>query len=406
MDRSTRYRGWYCLVDHQRRRYQPSSKRQSATSNRPSAIAKRQLTSGNQQSPISRSHAETISPANHWRISPASAPLDRCTLARAILKRVSEVVPPSPVIAVVGPTASGKSSLGIELALQLGGEIINCDSVQVYQGIQIATAKVPLEERRGVPHHLIDFVSPHVNYTAGEWARIASATICEIQSRGSTPILVGGTGFYLRALRQPLFPSPPTDEQLRRRLNEIRQRRGPEHLFRILRRLDSATASELYPRDWPRVQRGIEVALQTGQPLSAQKGFRPEPQESARRLVVIALNPDRQNLYDRINVRTEQHFAAGLVEEVRSLLAAGVPSNSNALGAHGYRRVVEYLENKRDLASAIEQTKLDVRHYAKRQLTWFRREAGVEWFEGFGDDLSLQTEVISYLRSRLSTKTE
>lgn len=303
----------------------------------------------------------------------------------------------TPVIAVVGPTASGKSALGIAIALALKGEIINCDSVQVYQGIEIATAKVPFEERQGVPHHLIDFVPPHVNYTAGEWARDAEKTIEEIESRNRVPILVGGTGFYLRALRHPFFPSPPTNEELRRRLNEIREQHGPEHLYRILQRLDPPTAKQLFPRDWPRVQRGIEVVLQTGRPMSAQKHHRPEPHESALRLRVIALNPPRERLYQRINERTDAHFAAGLVAEVNGLLAQGVPAESNALGAHGYRRVVEYLQGKRDLASAIEQTKLDVRHYAKRQLTWFRREPGVEWYEGFGEDGELQDRVFRRL---------
>ncbi len=161
----------------------------------------------------------------------------------------------SNVIAIVGPTASGKSTLGIEVALQLGGEIINCDSVQVYQGIQIATAKVPIEERKGVPHHLIDFVPPEVNYTAGEWAREAIAKIEDIESRGLVPILVGGTGLYLRAWRNPFFLSPQTDEDVRRRINEMRKSRGAEYLHRVLQRLDPKSAAELYPRDWPRVQR-------------------------------------------------------------------------------------------------------------------------------------------------------
>jgi tRNA A37 N6-isopentenylltransferase MiaA len=185
--------------------------------------------------------------------------------------------PPNPIIAIVGPTASGKSTLGIMLALKLRGEIINCDSVQVYKGIQIATAKVPPEERQGVPHHLIDFVPPEINYTAGDWAREATNVIEEIENRGRLPILVGGTGLYLRALRQPFFPSPPTDEKLRKRLNKIRERRGSEHLYRILERLDAEMAEELYPRDWPRVQRAIEVRLQTGLPMSEQMDARPKP---------------------------------------------------------------------------------------------------------------------------------
>jgi len=303
------------------------------------------------------------------------------------------------IIAVVGPTASGKSELGIQIALHLDGEIINCDSVQVYQEIQIATAKVPLTERRGVPHHLIDFVPPAVTFTAADWARAAIDKIEEIEARGRVAILVGGTGFYLRALRRPFFPSPATDEELRARLTKIRERHGPERLHRILRRFDPKEADNLNVRDWPRVQRAIEFCLQTGERISQQRPARPEPPELGNRIRVIALNPPRAELYARINQRTEEHFANGLVDEVRDLLARGVPAKSSALGAHGYRRVVEYLKGERDLASAIEQTKLDVRHYAKRQLTWFRQEAGVEWIEGFGDNSEVRTEAFALLEA-------
>ena len=303
------------------------------------------------------------------------------------------------IIAIVGPTASGKSDLGIEVALRLGGEIINCDSVQVYQQIEIATAKVPLAERSGVPHHLIDFVSPYETFTAADWARAAIKTIEEIESRGRVAIIVGGTGFYLRALRRPFFPSPSTDEPLRQRLTKIRERHGPERLHRILSKFDSVEAEKLNARDWPRVQRAIEFYMQTGERISDERPLRPSPPEMANRLRVLALNPPRQELYARINQRTEQHFANGLVDEVSRLLNEGVPANSSALGAHGYRRVVEYLKGRRSLESAIEQTKLDVRHYAKRQLTWFRREAGVEWIEGFGDDPQVQSQVHMLLAS-------
>jgi tRNA dimethylallyltransferase len=301
------------------------------------------------------------------------------------------------IIAIVGPTASGKSALGIEVALRIGGEIINCDSVQVYQQIEIATAKVPFEERRGVAHHLIDFVSPLETFTAADWARAALRTIGEIESRGRVAVLVGGTGFYLRALRQPFFPSPATDEHLRQRLTKIRLHNGPERLHRILRRFDSDEAAKLNARDWPRVQRAIEFYLQTGEKISNQRPLRPSPPDVAKRLRIFALNPPRATLYERINQRTDQHFADGLIDEVRQLLERGVPANSSALGAHGYRRVVEYLDGSRTLESAIEQTKLDVRHYAKRQLTWFRREPGVEWIDGFGDDPQGQQRVLPLL---------
>jgi tRNA dimethylallyltransferase len=298
-----------------------------------------------------------------------------------------------PIIAVVGPTASGKSDLGIALALRAGGEIINCDSVQVYREIEIATAKVSLEERRGVPHHLIDFVPPERNYTAADWARDALAKIEEIEARDRTALLVGGTGFYLRALREPFFEAPPTSEGLRLRLVRLRERRGAEHLHRLLQRLDPETASRLQPRDWSRVQRAVELRLQTGSTLSARIKERPAPPPQAARLRIFAISPPREELYRRISLRAEAHFRAGLVEEVRELLARGVAATSSALGAHGYRRVVEYLRGERTLESALEQTKLDVRHYAKRQLTWFRREHGVEWLEGFGEDPRVQEEV-------------
>ena len=304
------------------------------------------------------------------------------------------------VLAVVGPTASGKSDLGIALALAVGGEVINCDSVQVYREVEIATAKVPPSERRGVPHHLIDFVPPETHYTAADWARDALSKIDEVEARGRAAILVGGTGLYLRALREPFFEAPPTDEVLRRRLVRLRERRGAEHLHRLLLRLDPETAARLQPRDWSRVQRAVEVRLQTGTPLSELRRQRPAPPPHAARLRVFALDPPRAELYRRIDARAEAHFRAGLVEEVRRLLERGVPASSSALGAHGYRRVVEHLRGQRTLQSAVEQTKLDVRHYAKRQMTWFRREPSVEWFAGFGEDPAVQAEVIKSVDSR------
>jgi tRNA dimethylallyltransferase len=301
------------------------------------------------------------------------------------------------VIAVVGPTASGKTEIGVALALKLNGEIINCDSVQIYQEIEIATAKPSQEERRGVPHHLIDYVSPFVNYTASDWAADATEKIYEIERRGKTAILVGGTGFYLRSLRQPLFESPKTDERLRERLKNLREQKGAEYLHKILKRVDAQTAQKLFPRDYVRVQRALEVRFQTGKPISAQQPNRGEPPEFADRLKIFALAPPRDLLYERINQRAERHFENGLVEEVEGLLKKGVPSESNALGAHGYRRAVEYLRGERTLENAIEQTKLDVRHYAKRQLTWLRREENVIWLEGFGDELQIQQNLFELL---------
>lgn len=303
----------------------------------------------------------------------------------------------NPVFAIVGPTASGKSELGIELALRVGGEIINCDSVQIYREIEIATAKISPSEMRGVPHHLLDYVSPEIDYTVADWAQDATAKIYEIESRGGIAILVGGTGFYLRSLRQPFFESPKTDENLRERLKQIRERKGAEHLHKILKKVDTEAANKLFPRDYVRVQRALEVRFQTGKPFSAQQPNRVAPPEFANRLKIFALNPPRELLYERINRRAEIHFQNGLVEEVKTLREKGLREDSNALGAHGYRRVVEFLRGERSLESAIEQTKMDVRHYAKRQLTWFRREAGVIWLAGFGDEKQTREKLFEIL---------
>ena len=301
---------------------------------------------------------------------------------------MSEIQNRNHIYAIAGPTASGKTALAVDLALRVGGEVVNFDSVQIYRGIEIATAKPTMEERRGVVHHLIDYVDPNVNYTAPDWARDAGEKIREIESRGVTPILVGGTGFYLRTLMKPLFDSPSTDATIRDRLRVIKEKRGPEFLHRLLVRIDPAAAENLFPRDYIRVMRALEVYFQTGERLSEQQPNRAEPPEFADRIRLIVLEPPRDLLYEKINARTEAHFAAGLVDEVKHLRATGVRDDTNALGAHGYRRVCEYLRGERTLESAIEQSKQDVRNYAKRQLTWFRREKVWLWLNGFGTDES------------------
>jgi len=299
------------------------------------------------------------------------------------------------IYAISGPTASGKTALGVELALRIGGEIVNFDSVQIYRGIHVATAKPTEEEKRGIPHHLIDYVDPTVNYSSGEWSRDSAAAIAEIESRGRTPILVGGTGFYLRTLRQPLFDSPKTDAGLRERLRAIHERRGAEYLHRMLSRLDPPAARALSSRDHVRVIRAIEVCVQTGRRLSAQQPNRLPPPEFASRIRLFVLDPPRAELYERINRRTEQHYQAGLVEEVMRLRAAGLKDSTNALGAHAYRRVCEYLRGERTLESAIERSKQDVRNYAKRQLTWFRKEPDASWLSGFGDDAAVRDQLFA-----------
>ena len=292
-----------------------------------------------------------------------------------------------PIYAIVGPTASGKTEIGVALALRLGNaEIINCDSVQIYKEIQIATAKPSAEEMCGVPHHLIDYVAPDVKYTAADWARDAGEKIAEIEARDRIPILVGGTGFYLRALREPFFESPKTDERLREKLSRIKKQKGAEHVYKILERVDGTSAAKLFARDYVRVARALEVYFQTGKRISEIQPNRSAPPEFASRIKIFALNPPRDRLYERINRRAERHFENGLVEEVKRLRDAGLPDETNALGAHGYRRVCEFLRGERTLESAFEQSKQDVRNYAKRQMSWFRRETGVVWLDGFGDE--------------------
>ncbi len=296
-----------------------------------------------------------------------------------------------PIFAIVGPTASGKTEIAVELALRLkNAEIINCDSVQIYKEIQIATAKPTKEEMRGVPHHLLDYVPPEINYTVSDWSKDANKKIVEIESRGNTPILVGGTGFYLRTLRQPFFEGPKPDKKFRERLMGLYKKKGAEHLHKIVRRIDPESADKLFPKDYVRNIRAIEVCFQTGKRMSELQPQRIEPPEFADRIKVFALKPPRDVLYENINTRTEKHFEKGLVEEVRILRKNGLRDDTNALGSHGYRRVCEYLRGERTLENAIEKTKQNVRNYAKRQMSWFRREKGVVWIEGFGNDPKTQ----------------
>ena len=304
----------------------------------------------------------------------------------------------NPIFSIVGPTASGKTELGVALALRLGnGEVINCDSVQIYRGIELATAKPTEEEKRGVPHHLIGYVDPHVKYSAADWAADAAAKIREIERRGNVPILVGGTGFYLRTLKNPFFESPKTDVNLRQKILHLKEKKGAEHLHKLLQKVDKTAAEKLFPRDYVRTTRALEVFFQTGRRFSELQPNRADAPEFAARIRIFALNPPRAVLYEKINVRAERHFQNGLINEVNRLRQSGVKDETNALGAHGYRRVCEYLRGERDLESAIEKTKQDVRNYAKRQITWFKRESGVVWLDGFGNEAETQTEFFRIL---------
>jgi tRNA dimethylallyltransferase len=314
---------------------------------------------------------------------------------------VSQQTTAQVIPAIVGPTASGKSDLGIRLALAFEGEIINLDSVQVYREIQIATAKVPHSEQRGVPHHLIDIVEPTENFTAGQYARLAAEKIEEIEARRRMALLVGGTGFYLRALIHPLFESPQTDLHLRERLSQRRDSRGAEYLHRLLNRIDPRAGSHISPRDWSRSMRALEFFFQTGRRISEEQPETPPAPAFAARLRVVALSPPREELYNRINRRAEAMFAEGLVEEVQRLMDVGLPPTAKAFQAHGYRRVVEYLQGRRTREDALNQMKLDTRHYAKRQLSWWRTWPGVKWLHGFGHEDETFREASDYLRAQL-----
>ncbi len=299
-----------------------------------------------------------------------------------------------PIYAIAGPTASGKTALGVELSKRVGGEVINFDSVQIYREIEIATAKPSEEEMQGIPHHLIDYVDPRINYTSADWARDAAEKIAEIELRGRVPVLVGGTGFYLRTLMHPLFDSPPTDADLRKRLQRKKETKGPKHLHRLLSRVDPEAARNLFPRDHVRVIRALEVFFQTGETFSVRRDDRETAPEFAERIRIFVLNPPRTELYALIDRRTEAHFSSGLVDEVIGLRRLGIPDSTNALGSHGYRRVCEFLRGERTLDSAVEKTKQDVRNYAKRQLTWFRAEENSNWLDGFRSDKNLVNKIL------------
>jgi tRNA dimethylallyltransferase len=305
--------------------------------------------------------------------------------------------PSSLIPVVVGPTCSGKSDLGIALAQRFNGEIINLDSIQVYRRLNVGTAKVPLDERCGIPHHLIDVADPTENYTAGRYAREAGALLADIESRGKTAIFVGGTGLYLNALRGRIFDEEsPTDLRLRERLKALRDRRGAAWLHRMLKRLDPVSAERLQPNDWSRTTRALEFLFHTKTRISEHRPKLPPPPEFAARMRIIVLNPPREALYDKINRRVDVMERAGLLAEIEGLIADGVPMDAKAFEAHGYKRVVEYLRGNRTYESAIEQMKTDTRHYAKRQWSWWRGEPEAVWFDGFGGDPEVQASVIRF----------
>jgi tRNA dimethylallyltransferase len=302
-----------------------------------------------------------------------------------------------PKLAVVlGATGSGKSGLSLRLAGELGGEIVNCDSVQIYKRFQIGTAKVPELERLGIPHHLMDIAEPADIFTAGDYASAAGKVLEEIARRGNFPIVVGGTGFYLRALLQGLSPGPKRDERLREDLLRREQHR-PGALHRILRRLDPASGARVHPNDRNKTLRALEVRLLEGRPVSAMFAREREPLTGFR-IVKIGLNPDRDLLYRRLDFRTIRIFESGLVQEVRDLLAAGIASKVKPFESLGYAQALQEVHGFITREQAIESTQQETRRYAKRQMTWFRREADVHWLAGFGDEPRVQEEALALLR--------
>jgi tRNA dimethylallyltransferase len=296
---------------------------------------------------------------------------------------------------VLGPTASGKSELAIHIALAMGGEIVNCDSMQIYRGFDIGTAKAPEAARQGVPHHLIDVADPHQVFTAGEYARVARDVLRQIAARGRIAVVVGGTGFYLRALLEGLFPGPARDLTIRARL-ERREGKRRGSLHRILSRLDPATAARIHSNDKNKIIRALEVRLLEGKPMSELfdrgraplEGFRP---------IKIGLNPPRSLLYQRMDARAARIFERGLIDEVQRLLTAEVPRNAKPFESLGYKQALQVIEGRLTPEQALAATQIETRRYAKRQLTWFRKEHEVHWLLGFGEEPAVQRNALALL---------
>ena len=288
------------------------------------------------------------------------------------------------LVVLLGPTASGKTALSLELAERFGGEIISCDSVAVYREMEIGTAKPSFADRRRVPHHMIDIVSPAETYTAGDYSRTARAAIADIAARGKLPIVTGGTGLYLRVLIDGLFAGPARSEELRQRLRRSEEFRGQGWLHRILKRLDPVTAAEIHANDTPKLIRAIEVCIAGGRPISSAWQSGRDPLRGYR-ILRIGLEPDRQALYARINARAAAMFDEGLVEETGQL-AAKYGESTRPLTSLGYKQALAVIREEISLAQAISTAQQGHRNYAKRQMTWFRRDPTVTWLRGFGNE--------------------
>ena len=303
------------------------------------------------------------------------------------------------VIAILGPTGTGKSQLALSAAQHFDGEVVSCDSLQIYRYFDIGTAKLPPADRRGIPHHLIDILDPDQVFTAGEYARLARRVLDDVSARGRLPVVAGGTGFYFWAFVDGLFPGPSRDQVLRDRLS-ARESRRPGSVYRLLGRFDPESAARIHPHDFPKLVRALEVCLLTRR--AATDLFR-EGRDALRGYGVlkIGLAPPRNLLYQRLEHRTEQMFQGGLVEEVQGILARGFPTSSKPFESHGYRQALQLLTGELNLREAIFYAQRNTRRYAKRQMTWFRQEQQMEWFTGFGDDPVTQQAVINRASSFL-----
>ena len=301
------------------------------------------------------------------------------------------------LIAVLGPTATGKSALALAIAKRVGGEIINCDSTAVYRGFDIGTDKVPPSQQRGIPHHLIDIVEPTVEYTAADYGRDAAAVVRLLHAHGRMPIVVGGTGFYFRALTRGLFPGPGKDSVLRDRLDAIARRRGVEFLWRMVQRIDPPSSDRILPRDRKRLVRALEVYFQTGRPLTEHFKDTVSPLPTDVEVTALGLRLDAALLAQRLAARVEAQFAAGLLDEVRDLLARGVSESVRPFGGLVYRQVLDYMRGKRDLNATRALIVQENRRYARRQLIWFRKEPTLRWFNGPGESAAVQAEVLRWL---------
>jgi tRNA dimethylallyltransferase len=305
-----------------------------------------------------------------------------------------------PVLAVLGPTATGKSSLALMLAERLDGEIVNCDSTAVYRGFDIGTDKVPDSERRGIPHHLIDIVPPTAEYNAADFARDAARAIADIHCRARVPILAGGTGLYFRALTRGLFPGPGKDQALRARLDDMAARFSVERLHRLLRRVDPESGVRIQPRDQQRIVRALEVFFQTGKSLTAHFASTVSPLPGGVEITALGLRLPNDLLAERLRRRVDQQFDAGLLDEVRANLAAGVPESARPFGGLVYRQALEHLRGVRDEAATRALIAQENRRYARRQLIWFRKEPTLTWFDGPGESPDVQGRVLEWLAGR------